>query len=105
MSTKINQLQLLQQNLQAVLTQRQQIQNQLIELESALLALKGATNSYKIMGHIMVSADGEELSKDLSDKKEICDIRLKNFSKQEEKIKVDIETLQKEVVEELKNKK
>ncbi len=104
MSSKINQLQLLQQNLQAIAAQKQQIESQQVELDSALSAIKDTEKSYKILGNVMVSVDKEALSKELNEKKERFDIHIKNISKQEEKLKKDIEKLQKEVMEELNKK-
>jgi prefoldin beta subunit len=105
MSEKIQQLQLLQQNLQNVGMQKQQIQNQLLELDSALKELGSTEKAYKIVGKIMLAASKEELSKDLKEKKDVADVRLKNFTKQEETLQKNIEELQKEVMAELKEKK
>ena len=104
-SEKINQLQLLQQNIQTILAQKQQLQSQLVELDSALTEIGKTEKSYKILGNIMVAASKDNLSKELSEKKEIVEVRLKNFQKQEERLKKDIEELQKEVVSELKSDK
>ena len=68
---KIAQLQLMEQNLQSFLMQRQQFQSQLVEVESALKELDKSKESYKIVGNIMVSTSKEELKKDLEEKKYI----------------------------------
>lgn len=104
-SPKINQLQLLQQNLQNILLQKQQIEAQLTELDSALTELKTTEKSYKIIGKIMIAASKDELTQELKQKKEVVQVRLNNFSKQEEKLKQSIESLQKEVMKELKEQK
>ena len=104
-STKVNQLQLLQQNLQNILLQKQQLESQLVELDSALTELKTTEKAYKIVGKIMITADKTGLSADLAQRKDITAIRLQNFSKQEEKLKQSIDAVQKEVMEELKTKK
>src|SRR3989338_1701302 len=106
MSTaKVSQLQLLQQNLQNTSLQKQQIESQMAELDSALLELNSTKVAYKIIGKIMIASTKEDLQKDLSQKKEIIEIRLSNFLKQEENIKKNIERIQKEVVEELSKQK
>ena len=102
---KINQLQLLQQNLQNIILQKQQLANQNIELDSALLNLQKTTQAYRIIGNIMVASSQEELSKDLQDKKEIVELRLKSLLRQEEKLKENIEKIQEEVLKELKKDK
>ena len=104
-SEKINQLQLLQQNLQNIIFQKQQLANQNIELDSALLNLQKTTQAYRIIGNIMVASSQEELSKDLQDKKEIVELRLKSLLRQEEKLKENIEKIQEEVLKELKKDK
>lgn len=103
-SEKINQLQLLQQKVQGILAQKQQIQSQMVELDSALTELGKTKKSYKILGNIMVAVLKEDLSQELEDKKEVAEVRLKNFIKQEERLKKNLEDLQKEVVRELKSK-
>ena len=101
---KVNQLQVLQQNLQNVSLQKQQLHAQVIEIDSALAELKNTSQAYKIVGKIMLASSKEELEKDLLEKKEVVEIRLKNFVQQEEKLQKNIDDLQKEVMEELKNK-
>jgi prefoldin beta subunit len=101
----IQQLQLLQQNLQNVIVQKQQIQNQLIEYDSALKELNSTEKSYKIVGKIMIATSKENLIKELNEKKDVANIRLNNFSKQEEKLQQNIDDVQKEVMKTLKEKK
>ncbi len=101
--SKIAQLQLLQQNMQNLLLQKQQLQNNLIELESALQEIKASEKCYKIVGHIMVASSKDRLSKELTEKKEMNSLRLKNYLSQEEKLKKSIEDTQKELMQGLKN--
>lgn len=103
--TEINQLQLLQQNLQNILLQKQQLQRQSAEIQSALKELENAPAAYRILGNVMVSADKELLSKELKEKTEVTGLRMKNFEKQEETIKKKAEELQKKILEELKDGK
>ena len=100
--SKVNQLQLLQQNMQTIVAQKQQIEEQLSELNSATTELKTTEKAYKIVGKIMIAASPEDMSKELQEKKEFAEVRLKNFTKQEEQMKQDMEKMQKEVMEELK---
>ncbi len=104
-SNNFEQLQLIQQNLQNVLLQKQQIQTQILEYNSALQELKTTETAYKIVGKIMFAASKEELNKDLNEKKEVAEVRLKNFVQQEEKLQQEMDSLQKEVMEELKQSK
>ena len=101
----MQQLQLTQQNLQNILMQKQQIQSQLVELESALTELKTTDKAYKIIGKIMIASPKENLTKDLKEKKEVAEVRLKNFNNQEEKLKSNLEELQKQVMAEMQKDK
>lgn len=104
MTSKVSQLQLLQQNLQHILGQKQQLEAQLVELDLAFAELKTAEKAYKIVGKIMIASPAKDLLRDVTEKKEIITLRLNNFSKQEEKLKQSLETVQKEAMEELKTK-
>tara|TARA_Y100000310_G_C20633754_1_gene790069 strand:- start:1398 stop:1715 length:318 start_codon:yes stop_codon:yes gene_type:complete len=101
-SNSMQQLQLTQQNLQNIMMQKQQVQSQLVELESALTELKTTDKAYKIVGKIMIATSKDELAKDLEEKKEVAEVRLKNFNNQEEKLKGNMEELQQEVMKEMK---
>ena len=104
MSTEtVSQLQLLQRNLQTLSSQKQQIESQLTELNSALKELQNTEKAYKIVGKIMVVSETSELSKDISEKKEVAEIHLKNISSQEENLTKKMEELQQEAVKELKD--
>ena len=101
---KIAQLQLMEQNLQSFLMQRQQFQSQLIEVESALKEIETAKETYKIIGNIMVNTSKEDLKKDLEEKKGILELRIKSLEKQETQIKEKASKTQAEVLEKIKEK-
>ena len=82
---KITQLQLMEQSMQNFMVQKQQFQAQLIEIESALSELNNAKDAFKIVGNIMVSAKKEDLEKDLSSKKEMVELRIKNIENRKNK--------------------
>lgn len=103
---EINELQLLEQNLQSFLMQKQNFQSQLLEVESALEELnKSPSKSYKIIGPIMVSATKEDLEKELNSKQEVLNLRIKNLEKQEQKIKEKVAELQNSVMKKLQSEK
>jgi len=99
---KISQLQLIEQNLQNFLIQKQQLQTQLIEIESALEELKKVSDAYKIIGNIMIKSDRKGLEKELEQKKDMIGLKVKNLEKQEERIKEKAKKLQEEVLSEVK---
>ena len=100
--TRVAQLQLLQQNLQTLLVQKQQFQLQLNEIDSALSEIKDSKQAYKIVGNIMVLSNREDLEKSLKEKKDIIELRLKNIETQEERLRKKGEELQQQVVKEMK---
>jgi len=101
---KIEQLQMLEQGMQNFLLQKQQLQAQIIEIDSALKELEKSNVSYKIVGNIMVNADKEKLSNDLVSKKEMIELRIKALEKQEKQIKEKAAAMQSEVLANLKKK-
>lgn len=103
--TKIQQLQLLQQNVQSLLAQKQQLQAQLVELDSALTELKTAGQAYHIIGKIMLASPKEALAKELQEKREVAEVRFKNVERQEDKLQQHLETTQKEMLKELRKEK
>ncbi len=99
---KIAQLQLLEQNMQAFLMQKQQFQMQLSEVNSALENIKGANTTYKIVANIMIDSKKEDIEKELTEKKEMLEIRIKNIEKQEESVREKSQKIQKEVLGSMK---
>jgi len=99
---KIGQLQMLEQNLQQSLMQRQQFTAQLSEVETALKELTATDTSYRIIGNIMVKTEKPELEKDLKEKKEMIDVRIKSLESQENKMKEKAQKLQKEILGKIK---
>jgi prefoldin beta subunit len=99
---KINQLSMMEQNLQNFALQKQQFQAQLMELESAEKELKDSKEAFRIIGSIMVASDKEKLQKELAEKKEVINLRIESFEKQEAKLREKAEAMQKEVLEEMK---
>lgn len=102
---KISQLQLLEQKISTLVAQKQQFQQQLMEVESALAESKSSEKTYKIIGNIMVLSDKEKIQKDLESKKEILELRLTSLDKQEDKNRIKAKEIQTEVLKEMKNDK
>lgn len=102
---KIGQLQRIEQSMQNILMQKQQFQAQLMEIDSAINELKGSDESYKIVGNIMVKANKDDLSKDLKQKKELVELRIKTIEKQEKDTREKATSIQSEVMKELEENK
>ncbi|MBI2148163.1 prefoldin subunit beta [Candidatus Woesearchaeota archaeon] len=102
---KIAQLQMLEQNIQNFLMQKQNFQTQLIEVDNAIEEIEKAKGkTYKIIGSIMVASDKENINKDLHGKKEILELRIKNIEKQENQLKEKAANLQSDVLKQMKKK-
>jgi prefoldin beta subunit len=102
---KIQQLQLIEQNLQNLLGQKQQFQSQMFELDGALKEIEVSPQAYKIIGGIMVLTEKEKLKKDLSEKKELVELRISSIEKQEKQFKDRAKDIQQEVLSLMKEKK
>ena len=95
---KLNQLQMLEQSMQNLLMQKQQFQLQQVEIESALKELENVNEAYKIVGNIMVLSKKDDLKEDLTSKKEVIGLRIKNMEKQENQLREKASKLQNEVL-------
>ncbi len=98
---KINKLSTMEHSLQNFLAQKQVFQAQLLEITSALDELKKSEEAYKIVGNIMVKSNKDDLSKDLEQRKETAELRVKTLEKQEEKMREKTAELQAEVMKEM----
>src|SRR3989338_1762508 len=84
---KIAKLQLFEQNLHSFSTQKRNIQSQMLEIENALKEIEAAQGAvYKIVGTVMFPSEKGKLAKDLKERKEVLDLRIKSFEKQEKEI-------------------
>lgn len=97
----LEQLQMLEQNMQSIMAQKQQFTMQQAELEVALAEISKSSSSYKIVGNIMVAAASEELHKELNAKKEVFQVRIATLEKQENKLKERASALQQDVMKSL----
>ena len=95
---KISRLQMLEQRLQSLVMQKQAFQTQILESENALGEIKDSKETYKIIGNVMVSVNKEDLQKDLTAKKEMAELKVKNLDKEENKLREEANALQKEVM-------
>ena len=100
---QIAQLQMLEQNMQSFLMQKQSIQAQQVEVENALDELsKSSGEVYRIVGPLMMAAKKDVLKNDLESKKEVLALKLKNVDKQETQLREKAQKIQAEVLEQIK---
>ena len=103
---KIGALQMLEQNLQRFMIQRQTFQVQLAEVENACEELdKSNGDCYKIIGNVMILCEKNGLKKDLESKKEVISLKMKSLERQENNIKEKVSGLQADVMKILEKEK
>ena len=96
-----------QQNLQAVLAQKQQVELELGETEKALEELNKASDTeavYKFAGNLLVKVKKEDVTKELNDRKELANTRKMVLAKQETRFKESLNDLQSKINEAVKPK-
>jgi len=102
---KIQDLQILEQNLQSILMQKQNIGLELNETVNALEEIKKTKDGvYKMVGSIIVSVDKSKTLEELEEKKKILELRSGSIEKQEESIGNKAMDLQKEIKKLLESK-
>lgn len=97
----------LQQNLQAILVQRQQVDVEAAEVERALIEIKKATENdavYKSAGNILIRSKKDDLVKDLEERKELSGTRSTVLTKQEQRVRENIKELQSKIEGALKSR-
>ena len=97
----------LQQNLQAIVMQKQQVDLEASEVERALAELRKASDAdavYKSAGNILVRSKKEDLLKDLDERKELANTRSTVLAKQEGRVRENIKDLQTKIEDALKSK-
>jgi len=84
----LEQFQTLQQQLQAILIQKENLKLQILEIDKALEELEASTEkqAYKIVGPIMIQKSLKELKTELKERKDNYDLRTKTLEKAEERI-------------------
>jgi len=90
-------LQQLQQTLQAVLTQKQELELELTEIEQALNELGNLTENaviYKSIGSLLVKSEKSKVTTELNERKELLNMRIGVLGKQEERLRTQVKDLQ-----------
>jgi prefoldin beta subunit len=97
---QLAQLQQLQQQAQAVMTQKTQIEGLIRELDAALKELEKSSEDatiYKSVGELLFKAEKPKLTEELKERRDMMDLRLKTMTKQEERISSRFTQLQEQL--------
>ena len=98
----------MQQNLQAVLVQRQQVELDQAEAEKALEELNKTPDTdqiFKYAGNLLIKVSKEAIVKELGEKKELASTRSLVLTKQESRFRVNLKEIQAKIDESMKGKK
>ncbi len=99
-------LQQLQQTLQAVLTQKQQLELEHNEVEQALSELEKLTDTaviYKSIGSLLVKSKRTKVTTELNEKKDLLNMRIGVLGKQEERLRSQVKDLQTKLQQDLRS--
>ena len=102
---QLGKLQQSQQTLQVITAQKQQVEMELAEMDKALEELKKSPDDavlYQSIGMLLVKKSKGSILKDLSEKKELLNVRSSVLGKQEERIKTQFRDLQQQLQTRLK---
>ncbi len=98
-------LQQLQQTLQGVMSQKQQLELQLTEVEQAITELDKLDETavvYKSIGALLVKSEKDKVTTDLTERKELLKMRVDVLAKQEERLRTQVKDLQEKLQQDLR---
>lgn len=97
--SKIQELNLIEQNLQNLLFEKQALNIELSEVESALVHLKNSKDEvFKLLGNLLVRHEKSKMLEELDEKKRILEIRLTSLGRQEEVFSKKLVELREEIL-------
>jgi prefoldin beta subunit len=97
---QISRLQQLQQNLQAIMMQKQQIELEIVETDRALEELRKIETDnavYKAAGPLLIKAKKDDVLKELEEKKELSNTRVTVLGKQETRVKDNLKEVENKI--------
>ena len=97
---EIAKLQQLQQTFQVIVNQKQQVELEVTDTDKALEELDKTSNDtpvFQSIGEILVKKDKTSLSKELTERKELLNVRVTVLGKQEEKTKEKLKDLEQQL--------
>src|SRR3989338_9925324 len=101
---RIQGLQLLEQTFQNLIFQKQTFQIDLNEIKTALDEVeKTKADVFRVLGQIMVKADKPTLKKELKEKFDTLNLRMKSIDRQELQMREEIERLRAGIMDKVNN--
>jgi len=100
---KIQEMQLLEQNLQNLLLQKQAFQIELAETQSALKEIENSGDEvFKIIGQLMIKTNKSKMKEELLNKEKILDLRIRAIERQETSLTEQLDVLRTEIMKSIK---
>ena len=99
---KLLRLQQLQEQLRLILAQKQSAEMELREVNKVLDEISKSPDDivlYKSLGHVLLRSSKEELVKELNERKEVLELRVKTLERQEDYLQKQIEELRRKITE------
>ena len=97
---QISRLQQLQQNLQAIMMQKQQVELEVAETDRALEEIKKTGIEdvvYKSAGPLLIKSKKDDVIKELEEKKELSNTRVMVLTKQETRVKDNLKEVENKI--------
>ena len=97
---QVSRLQQLQQNLQAIMMQKQQVELEVVESDRALEELKKTEQDntvYKSAGPLLIKANREDVLKELEEKRDLLNTRTMVLGKQETRVKENLKEVENKI--------
>lgn len=96
-------MQILEQNLQNLLFQKQAFQMELTETQSAIREIENSSDDvFKIVGQMMIKTEKSKMQEELKNKEKILELRLKTIERQESFFTEQLEKIRNNFIQEMK---
>lgn len=94
---KIQEIQILEQNLHNLLLQKQAFQLEISETKAAKKEVENSKEVFKMIGQLMVKTDITKVKEELENKEKLLNLRMKSIEKQEKPLSEKMDALRKEL--------
>ncbi|MCK5611658.1 prefoldin subunit beta [Candidatus Pacearchaeota archaeon] len=103
---KLQEMQMLEQNLQNLLMQKQAFHMELSETATALAEVDKADDEiFRIVGQLMIKSNKAKVMEDLENKKKLLELRVETMDRQEKNLNEQAESLREEIMGAMKEQK
>ena len=98
-NNSIQEMQIIEQNLQNILIQKQAFQMEFSETQNSLKEIKESKDDvYKIVGQLMIKTKKEKIVDELTNKEKLINMRIKSFDNQEANLSEQLAKLREKIL-------